>query len=487
MKRRALMAAVAAAILAVQADGRAQFGGGFGFGREEQKVVAIYDKNGTGRLERDERRAARTALGDPPRRSAAPAAAAAAAAGPRLTPADTRPPYPTTPLYDLQTLRTIYLDFEDADWEQELTTFYNTDVEVPATMTVDGKTYREVGIHFRGASSFRMVPAGYKHSLNVSLDFVHDQQELGGYRTLNLLNSNSDPTFLRTMLYSEVARQYVPTPRVNHMKVVINGENWGIFLNVQQFNGDFLRDNFKTRQGARWKVPGNPRGGGGLEYFGDNPASYKSMYEIKTKDSPESWNALIQLTKVLNQTPPDKLEAALAPILDIDGALRFLAVEMTLMNSDSYWSRASDYSIYRDVKGRFHVLPHDFNEAFGSGGGFGGGGGPALDPLSGINDPSKPLRSKLLAVPALRQRYLGYVKEIATTWLDWNKVSPILAASHKLIAAEVKMDNRKLYEQTGFDAAAPAAANNPIKSFADRRRVYLLDYMARAEAQRAAK
>ena len=29
--------------------------------------------------------------------------------------------------------------------------------------------------------------------------------------------------------------------------------------------------------------------------------------------------------KVLNETPPDKLEAALAPLLDIDGVLRFLA------------------------------------------------------------------------------------------------------------------------------------------------------------------
>ena len=38
--------------------------------------------------------------------------------------------------------------------------FYGTDVEVPATVVVDGKTYRDVGVHFRGKSSYRMVPEG---------------------------------------------------------------------------------------------------------------------------------------------------------------------------------------------------------------------------------------------------------------------------------------------------------------------------------------
>ena len=91
------------------------------------------------------------------------------------------------------TLRTVFLQFENADWEKELAAFNNTDVEVPATLTVDGKTYKDVGVHFRGASSFMMVPEGLKRSLNLSLDFVHEKQELGGYRTLNLLNANGDP------------------------------------------------------------------------------------------------------------------------------------------------------------------------------------------------------------------------------------------------------------------------------------------------------
>ncbi len=124
---------------------------------------------------------------------------------------------------------------------------------------------------------------GLKHSLNLSFDFAHPHQEIGGYRTLNLLNSNNDATFVRTVLYSEIARHYLPIALTNYMRVVINGESWGVYINTQQFNKDFLRDWFKESKGARWKVPGSPRGRGGLEYLGDDVAAYKAIYEIKTR------------------------------------------------------------------------------------------------------------------------------------------------------------------------------------------------------------
>ena len=108
--------------------------------------------------------------------------------GRKLTPADVRA-YGDAALYDLTTLRTIFLQFESNDWESELEAFHNTDVEVPATMTVDGKTYKDVGVHFRGESSYMMTPAGFKRSLNVSIDFAHEAQHLGGFHTLNLLNA----------------------------------------------------------------------------------------------------------------------------------------------------------------------------------------------------------------------------------------------------------------------------------------------------------
>ena len=128
----------------------------------------------------------------------------------------------------------------------------------------------------------------------MTFDFVDEKQQLGGYRTLNLLNANGDPTFVRPVLYSEIARQYIPAPKANYVRVVINGESWGVYVNAQQFNKDFTRDYFKSTKGARWKVPGRPGGRGGMEYLGDDASAYKRRYEIKTKDDPKAWAALDQ-------------------------------------------------------------------------------------------------------------------------------------------------------------------------------------------------
>jgi len=503
--------------------------GGFG-GPQEQalKIVKQFDKDGDKRLNAAERQAALAyvkaqgagrggRMGGPRGFGGGPSSGQP---GARLAPAAVKS-YPGASLYDPSTLRTVFLQFEDANWEDELMAFKNTDVEVPAVMTVDGKKYPDVGIRFRGMSSFGMVPETLKHSINVSMDFVNGSQTLGGYKTLNLLNSHEDATFLRSMLAYEISRQYLPAPKANYVRVAINGESWGVYINVEQFNKDFVKEWYATTEGARWKVPGSPGARGGLEYLGDDAASYKRLYEIKSKEDPKAWADLINLCKVLSQTPPNQLEAAIAPILDVDEALKFLALDATLVNGDGYWVRSSDYVIYQDTKGRFHVLPQDANEVFSAGGGmgrpggpgrgpdggggrrgpdgaglglagpggpggpgfrggpggpggpggFGGGGGPELDPLVGLNDATKPLRSRLLAVPALRARYLTYVRDIATKWLDWDRLGPLATKYQALISADVQADTRKLDTFEGFETGLQT-----LKTFVARRRAYLLAY-----------
>ena len=479
------IAAVLVATTAAAQGSRAFPPPNFNFGPQDVQLVPQFDKDGDGRLNLAERNAARESLGGA-NNGRFGRTSFAVTPGARLTPAEVKTYPSSVPVYDQGTIRTIFLQFESPEWEQELTAFYNTDVEVPATAIIDGKTFRDVGVHFRGNSSFRMVPAGYKHSLNLTLDWVHDKQDLGGYNSFNLLNANNDATFLRTTLYGEIAKHYLPIAKTNYVRVVINGESWGIYVSSQQVDGDFLEEWFKTRDGARWRVPGNPRGRAGLEYLGDTISAYRRLYEIKSDDDPEAWADLINLCKVLNETPIDKLEAALAPILDIDGVLKFLALDVTLANSDGYWTRASDYNIYKDPKGVFHIIPHDFNEGLGGDGGGGRGfgpgpgrAGPNLDPLVGLNDTTKPLRSKLLAVPELRKRYLGYVQDIAEKWLDWRTLGPIADKLHALIAADIKADTRKLYSYEDFMSGVAGASGTSIKSFVDRRRAFLLSYAPR--------
>lgn len=67
----------------------------------------------------------------------------------------------------------------------------------------------------------------------------------------------------------------------------------------------------------------------------------------KTKDDPKDWDALITLCKTFNETSLDELEAALEPILHVDGALWILALENALVNGDGYCQGAALDVTYR--------------------------------------------------------------------------------------------------------------------------------------------
>ena len=353
-------------------------------------------------------------------------------------------------LYDEKTLRTLYLRFHDEDWYEQLGDFYRTDVDVPANLTVDGKVYPSIGVRFRGSSSYFTIQHSEKKSLNLAIDYGEEGQRLYGYKTLNLLNGHADPSFLREVLYSRISRKFTPAPKANFVKLVVNGEDWGVYINSQQFNKDFLEEWFGTKKGVRWKVP--PGRNSALLYGEDEPADY----QLKTKaaEAPNAWQDLIQLCKILDQTPDDRLEADLSPVFNIDGALWFLALENVFIDNDGYISRASDYAIYQDPTGRFHLLSHDSNETFR----FAGGGGPnswesdgsMLSPLAQAHDEMRPVIRRLLAIPHLRARYLAHIRTVVDEWLDWDVLNPIIEEYQLLIDAAVKADDKKLYAYEAF-------------------------------------
>lgn len=365
-------------------------GGRGGRSREPIKLLGQFDENGDGWLDRVERTNALAYLvsqgaagggrrargGGGFRGGPRGGGVGEPQPGPSVTPEDVAM-HPDAPLYDPLTLRTLFLEFESEDWEKELESFHDTDVDVPVTLEVDGETLNHVGVRFRGNTSYSSVGTGRKRPLNLTLDMVHPKQDIDGYGTLNLLNANGDPTMMRSVLFYEIARQYIPAFKANFVRLVINGESWGVYANVQQYDSEFTKDFFGTPKGARWKVPGSPRGQGGLSYLGDDIDSYRPIYDLKSQEDPKHWVGLMLLSQTLKNTPPELLESALEQTLDVDGVLRFLALDNALVNNDGFWVRASDYSLYRDPRGQFHVLPYDANETFAVGrGGPPGGGGP---------------------------------------------------------------------------------------------------------------
>jgi hypothetical protein len=278
------------------------------------------------------------------------------------------------------------------------------------------------------------------------------------------------------VLYLDIAREYIPALRANFSRVAINGESWGLYVNQQTFSKEAEGELFKSSRGTRWKSPNNSVGGG-FSYLGEDIELYRKWYEMKGKDNLIAWRALVHATKVLNETPAEQLEAALAPVMDVDKVLRFLALDIALANGDGYWNDGSDFNVYLTEKGQFLATPHDANE------GFRGRGANAAqpDPLVNLTDTNKALRHKLLAVPVLRDRYLRHVGDIADKWLDWNRLGPIVDRYRKLIAEDVARDTRKHETLDAFEAGIYGVPGQPpsassLKGFAELRRAVLLTH-----------
>ncbi|HEX5053234.1 MAG TPA: CotH kinase family protein, partial [Planctomycetota bacterium] len=476
-----LLHAAALAVPAFAQDPGGRPPGGPGGMNQTIAVLERFDTDKNKRLDADERKAARAWLednrpqrgrrgpgmggpfgGPPDEAGRADDGRKGAAVGPTDVPT-----YADRPLFDPDVVRTFFFEFAQPDWFAELSDFYRTDVEVPAKVTVDGTTLHDVGVRFRGNTSYMMAP-GHKKSLDLDFAFVDAHQDLAGVHNLDLLNCNSDPSFLREALHGHIANQYFPAQRVCLARVVINGEDHGLYAAVQQFDKEFLQDHFATGKGDRFKVPPDFSGSGGLAWLGDDVTAYKHSYQLKSTESDAAWQGLVDLCEVLERTPTADLERILPQHLDVDTALWFLAVDNALGDDDGYSSRASDYLLYRDPTGRFHPIPRDNNEILPDGRGPGGGpgrggpggfrggdrrgapgagapdaggppdggpgfgppgggpgfgppgggrrGGPgsaATSPLQMASRTDRPLLHRLLEVPAWRQRYLANLHELA--------------------------------------------------------------------------
>jgi hypothetical protein len=160
-------------------------GGGRGPNRPEIKIAEKHDADGNGYLDPVERKAALEELttinANNPRRRGGPRGPAREPGRPgaKVMPEQVQN-HPGHALYDPSILRTIFIQFDTENWEEEMAAFKETDVEMPATVIADGEKYELVGLKFRGQSSFGHVPAGSKRSLNLSMDLVDADQRLYG-------------------------------------------------------------------------------------------------------------------------------------------------------------------------------------------------------------------------------------------------------------------------------------------------------------------
>ena len=387
-------------------------------------------------------------------------------------------------LYDSATIRTIELQFPQANYWSQLTANYASKTDLPATMLVDGLVFDSVGVRFKGQTSYSMAGNTQKKSFNISLDLVNEDQRFLGYKTLNLNNSFQDPSFLREVFYLHQIKRHIPAAKANFVQLYINGQNWGLYPNIQQLDKTYLKEWFFSNNGTSWRAdapagtggpggPGGPGGGGpgwgdgtaALNYLGTDTSTYQQYYTLKSTEQENPWELLVNATNALNTTAIEDLPSVLPDYLDIDRTLWFLATEIAFTDDDSYvYKGKMDYYLYYEAEtGRITPLEFDGNSAMLSN--YASNWGPFYN----ANKVNYPLLNKMLAVPAWRQRYLAHLRTIIQEELDPANCAAQLDHYQTMISTLVQQDPKKIYTFNQFNTEVQA-----LKQFVTNRRNFLL-------------
>ncbi|MFM6934601.1 MAG: CotH kinase family protein [Flavobacteriales bacterium] len=296
-------------------------------------------------------------------------------------------------------------------------------------------TLLNVGIHVRGNTS---RDAG-KKSFELSFNSYVVGRKFHGLEKMNLNGEHNDVSILRTRTSNELLRQAgLPCSRTSYVKLYINNEYKGLYINVEHLDDEFLQKRFPSDDsGNLFKC----YYGADLTYHGTNPSNYYSTYSLKTNETSNDYSGLIHLIDVLNNTTASNFPCAIEEVFDVDTYLRTLAVEILISQWDGYAYNKNNYYLYeRPSDGRFIFMEYDLDNTFG------------IDWFN-INwsnrniyswaNTNRPLYTKLLAVPYFKDRFNYHMKDILTNYFVPSTLLINLQATQNLISSAALSDDYK--------------------------------------------
>lgn len=326
-------------------------------------------------------------------------------------------------------------------------------VYVPGTFESMGVTLDNVGVRYKGNSS--LARAGNKPSFKVKINEYASAQRFLGLTKVNLNNTVLDPSMQREMLAYELFRDFgLPASRANYARLYVNGEYYGLYVNVEQVDKRMLARTFGDNDGNLYKQ----YAGASLEYRGSNAAVYDDgTYRKKTNETENDWTDLLALCELLATDDLAALEAQLPTLFDTSSFLRWLAANTYLGHIDAYTGFANNFYLYRDpATEAFVYIPWDLDITFGTA----GHGGTTTDFLLNwdLYDPQipsptgpRPLLTKLMAIAGFRAEYTGYLVELLDGGALQARLDLRIDAVRALIGADARADTRKPYSDADFD------------------------------------
>ena len=396
-------------------------------------------------------------------------------------------------LFDIDSVRTIYIDFYDPNYHSILVNsfFTNPKYRIPATVTCNGMVYDSVGVRYKGNSTFCLPNDVGNPKVPYNLDFNYfvSGQKFMGKKKLKLANAWMDPTFLKEFSASQIYRNYIPSPEVNLVKLYVQGNYLGLYVNTESINKQFTDKHFDEKNGPMFKCDGSgmfcdttgtPAGGiPDLNWLGEDTSLYYNSYDMKSE---YGWGDLLNLIEIINFNPQ-----FIDSILDVDRTLWAFAVNQVVSNLDTYNGYyVHNYYLYQREDGLFNMIPWDLSESFVGaimGWSF---WNPSdvyeYDPYYG-DDPSigRPLTALLLNHPTYRKQYTAHLRTIINESLDTSVIRSKIQNLQALTHNAVINDNNKPFGVTDFynnveNAIWTGWGFGGIMSTIDERKNYLLNH-----------
>ena len=411
-----------------------------------------------------------------------------------------------TKVFNQKKVSTIDIQVEEESLQKILESPLEKEV-VPATVFFNGEKIQDVGLRTKGNMTLRSVAQmedSDRYSFKVDFDYYKDGQNLFGLKKLALNNNYSDSTFSKEFVsYKLMEEMGVPTPANSYMYVTINGKEWGLYLGVEAIDETFLSNHFTNASGDLYKPDGT---GSDLKWISNDVEAYTGL-GLKTNEETSTQSSMMKFLDVINHG------GDLEEVINVDEMLRYFAANTALVNLDHYQGNMKhNYYLY-EQNGKFSILPWDYNMSFGgfSGGGPGGRGPGGngdrqpgdegmqkdnengdrgfggfdmaggmgnmmsesninfsiAEPVSGTTLEERPLLNALLKNEKYRDKYNGYLEQIAKEFFDEENMQTIMTSISATILPYVEQDPMKFTTTEQF--LEGVSGDNSLVEFAKQR------------------
>ncbi len=322
-------------------------------------------------------------------------------------------------------------------------------VDLPWTsgaVKIGDETFDNVAIRYKGNGTFMDASQTIKKSIKVDLDRLGGTKTFRGIKTFNIHCGVTDPSKCRESLSYRLYRAAgVPAPKTAFAEVRLtvpgkfDGELLGVYTLIEDINKPFLRETFGTDKGLLMK----PEGVRDFEYRGEEWERYQEAFIPKRDAKPVEARRVIDLARLIHQGDDEHFRSEIESYLDLDAYLRFLAVTGFIVNPDSFFALGHNYYLYLHPETKkFHFIPWDVDRALANFPIF-GSADQQMDlsiahPYSG----SHKLTERLLAIPAMSEKYQSLLRELAGGVFSkeklLNEVSVLHEATRELVARDVQ-------------------------------------------------